>query len=102
MSGQFFWGANIVSFIKILATDEVTGQVKADYDRLSFYYSGIYENDRMPPQVFRTSSLVPAYVNYCAVQQQELTREGTEALLTGAVPGQLVAFAVSQHSSCFY
>ena len=91
-----------MSFIKILETDEVSGPVKTDYDRLAFYYSGVYENERTPPQVFRTSSQVPAYVNYCAVQQQELTREGTEALLTGAVPGQLVAFAVSQHSSCFY
>ncbi len=91
-----------MSFIKILDTDEVTGSVKADYDRLSFYYSGVYENDRTPPQVFRTSSQIPAYVNYCALQQQELTRDGTDALLTGAVPGQLVAFAVSHHSSCFY
>jgi hypothetical protein len=91
-----------MSFIKILATNEVTGSVKTDYDRLSFYYSGVYENDRTPPQVFRTSSQIPAYVNYCAVQQHELTRNGTDALLTGAVPGQLVAFAVSHHSSCFY
>jgi hypothetical protein len=90
-----------VSFIRILETDEVTGPVETDYGRLSFYYSGVYENDRTPPQVFRTSSQIPAYVNYCALQQQELTREGTEALLTGTVPGQLVAFSVTQHTSCF-
>ena len=54
------------------------------------------------PQVYRTSSLIPAYFRFGAVQNRVLTNDGRHDTAEGPVPGILVMFAISMYSSCFY
>jgi hypothetical protein len=52
--------------------------------------------------VYRSSSLVPAYFRFGAVQNRVLTNDGTHDRPMGAIPGIMINFAVSLHSACFY
>ena len=91
-----------MTFIKTVNEDLASGTVRQAYDSISKFYSTIYGQPIPAPQVYRSTSLLADYFRYCVVHVDCTTQSGTNSRLTGDVPGQLVAFAVSQHSSCFY
>jgi len=91
-----------MSFIDIVNEDTATGTVKDDYAFIAGSYSHAAQVDVPAPQVYRSSSLVPAYFRFGAVQNRVLTNDGTHDRPMGALPGILVNFAVSLHSACYY
>ena len=50
-----------MAFVRIVNEDEARGQVAEDYEFLSGSYSGMGRTGTPTPQVYRTSSIVPAY-----------------------------------------
>jgi hypothetical protein len=91
-----------MTFIPIVNEDQASAAVAQDYDCISKFYSDIYGQPIPAPQVYRSTSLLADYFRYCVTHVDCTTQSGTNSRLSGDVPGQLVAFAVSQHSSCFY
>jgi len=91
-----------MAFIEIVNEDRASGSVKDDYDAISSRYSRFYDQPVLTPQVYRSTSLVPEYFHLCTEHVDAMSKGGTDPLLSGKVPGQLIAFGVSQHSSCFY
>jgi len=92
----------LVAYIKIVDESSATGQLAADYDFISQSYTHGFGAEMPTPQVYRPSSIVPAYFNFGAVQNRVLTNNGAHDRPQGPVPGILVNFAVSLYSSCFY
>lgn len=91
-----------MAYIQIIHEDETAPELKNDYAFISGSYSKMAGMKVPTPQVYRSSSLIPAYFNFGAVQNRVLTNDGAHDRPTGPVPGILVNFAVSLHSSCFY
>ena len=91
-----------MAYLKIVHEDAATGTLKADYDFISGSYSHAFGSKVPTPQVYRPSSLIPAYFNFGAVQNRVLTNDGAHDRAAGAVPAILVNFAVSLYSACFY
>jgi len=91
-----------MSFIRIVNEKDASATLRQAYDSISKLYSAIYGQPVPVPQVYRSTSLLEDYFRYCVVHVDCTSLSGTNSRLAGDVPGQLVAFAVSQHSSCFY
>lgn len=91
-----------MAYIEIIHEDEATGPLKADYEFISDSYSHAFGSRVPTPQVYRPSSLIPAYFNFGAVQNRVLTNDGSHDRPPGKLPGILVNFAISLYSSCFY
>ena len=91
-----------MSFIEIVNEDTATGTVKDDYAFIAGSYSHAAQVDVPAPQVYRSSSLVPAYFRFGAVQNRVLTNDGRHDKTQPQVPNILVNFALSFYSSCFY
>jgi hypothetical protein len=89
-------------FIEIVNEDTATGTVKDDYAFIAGSYSHMAQTEVPTPQVYRSSSLVPAYFRFGAAQNRVLTNDGTHDRPMGAIPGIMINFAVSLHSACFY
>jgi hypothetical protein len=88
--------------IKIVDEEAATADLKADYDFISSSYSNMAKMRVATPQVYRPSSLIPAYFNFGAVQNRVLTNDGAHNRPVGPIPAILVNFAVSSYSSCYY
>lgn len=91
-----------MAYIRIVNEEEATGSVAQDYEYLSSSYSHWLGADTPTPQVYRTSSILPAYFRFGAVQNRVLTNDGAHDRPAGPVPDILVMFAVSMYSACFY
>jgi hypothetical protein len=78
------------------------GQLKEDFEYISGSYSHAVGTRVPTPQVYTTSSIVPAYFRFGAVQNRVLTNNGAHDKPAGQVPNILVNFALSFYSSCFY
>jgi hypothetical protein len=91
-----------MAHIEIIHEDAATGSLKDDYQFISDSYSHAFGSTMPTPQVYRPSSLIPAYFNFGAVQNRVLTNDGRHDRPTGALPAILVNFAVSLYASCFY
>ncbi len=91
-----------MAYIRIVNENEATGTVAEDYAFLSSSYSKMTQVQVPTPQVYRSSSIVPAYFRFGAVQNRVLTNEGRHDQPQGPLPDILVNFAVSMYSSCFY
>ena len=91
-----------MAYIEIIHEQAATPELKDDYAFISDSYSAMAGTRVPTPQVYRPSSLVPAYFNFGAVQNRVLTNNGSHDRSTGSLPGILVNFAVSLYSSCFY
>ena len=92
-----------MAYIDIVHPEAADGQLAADYAAISNAYSGAFGDGRQVavPHVYRTHSLVPAYLHYGAVQMGG-TSSSEQYIGKGTAPGVLVNFAVSLYSSCFY
>jgi hypothetical protein len=91
-----------VAHIAIINEEQASGQVAEDYEFISASYTQGFGAHMPTPQVYRSSSLVPAYFRFGAVQNRVLTNDGAHDRPMGALPGILINFAVSLHASCFY
>jgi hypothetical protein len=91
-----------MAHIRIVDETQARGSVAEDYAFLSSSYSKILGKGTPAPQVYRTSSIVPEYFHFGAVQNRVLTHDGRHDVAEGPVPAILVMFAVSMYSSCFY
>ena len=91
-----------MAHIRITSEQEATGALKADYDFIAGSYSHGRGQKVATPQVYTTSSIVPAYFNFGAVQNRVLTNDGTHDRPGGPVPSILINYAVSLHSACYY
>ena len=91
-----------MAHIRIVHEAEASGSVAEDYDFLSRSYSKILGEGTPTPQVYRTSSIVPDYFRFGAVQNRVLTHDGRHDHAEGPVPSILVMFAISMYSACFY
>ncbi len=91
-----------MAHIRIVDESQACGTLAEDYAFLSSSYSKILGDGTPTPQVYRTSSIVPEYFRFGAVQNRVLTRDGTHGAEEGPVPSILVMFAISMYSSCFY
>ena len=94
-----------MAYIRIIHEGQARGLLAEDYEFLSRSYSGAggASPRRVPtPQVYRTNSIVQPYFRFGAVQNRVLTNDGKHDAAQGPVPGILVNFAVSLHSSCYY
>ncbi len=94
-----------MAYVRIIDEDQARGLLAEDYEFLSRSYSGAggASRRRVPtPQVYRTNSIVQPYFRFGAVQNRVLTNDGKHDAAKGPVPGILVNFAVSLHSSCYY
>ncbi len=89
-------------YIRTVDESEARGDVAADYAYISRSYSKLLGRETPAPQVYRTSSLVPAYFRFGAIQNRVLTGDGEHDVPEGPVPGILVMFAIAMYSSCFY
>jgi hypothetical protein len=95
-------GEGAMAYINIIHEDSATPELIDDYQFISSSYSKMAGVNVPTPQVYRPSSLIPAYFNFGAVQNRVLTNDGAHDRPTGQLPGILVNFAVSLYSSCFY
>ncbi len=91
-----------MAHIRIVSEQEATGRLKEDYDFIAGSYSHGRGQKVATPQVYTTSSIVPAYFNFGAVQNRVLTNDGTHDRAPGPVPSILLNFAVSLYSTCYY
>jgi hypothetical protein len=91
-----------MAHIRIVDESEARGSVAEDYAFLSSSYSHVLGAGTPTPQVYRTSSIVPAYFHFGAVQNRVLTGDGRHDVAEGPVPSILVMFAISMYSACFY
>jgi hypothetical protein len=91
-----------MSFIQIVNEDGAADTVKDDYAFISSSYSQMAGIEVPTPQVYRSSSLIPAYFRFGAVQNRALTNDGAHDRPVGSLAGILINFSVSQHSSCYY
>jgi hypothetical protein len=91
-----------VAFIRIINEDQATGQLAEDYQYLSDSYSHAAKTRVPTPQVYRTSSIIPEYFHFGAVQNRVLTHEGAHDREFGPLPTIMVNFATSMFSACFY
>lgn len=91
-----------MAHVAIIDEEQATGQVAEDYAFISGSYTHGFGAHMPTPQVYRPSSLVPAYFHFGAVQNRVLTNDGAHDRPLGALPGILINFAVSLHSRCFY
>ncbi|HJN92665.1 MAG TPA: hypothetical protein QGF05_08085 [Dehalococcoidia bacterium] len=91
-----------MAHIRIINEDEATGQLVEDYQFLSDSYSHAAQTRVPAPQVYRTSSLIPEYFHFGAVQNRVLTNNGAHDRDFGPLPTIMVNFATSMFSACFY
>ena len=91
-----------MAHIRIVDESEARGGVAEDYAFLSSAYSTILGEGTPTPPVYRTTSLVPEYLRFGAIQTRVLTQDGRHDAAEGPVPGILVMFAISMYSACFY
>jgi hypothetical protein len=91
-----------MAYIRTVNEGAASGTVAEDYAFISSSYSKIIGPGTPTPQVYRTSSIVPAYFRFGAVQNRVLTNEGMHDRPQGAAPEILVMFAISMYSACFY
>ncbi len=93
---------DVMAYIEIINETAATPELRDDYEFISGSYSKMAGMQVPTPQVYRSSSLIPRYFNFGAVQNRVLTNDGAHDRPSGPLPGILVNFAVSLYSSCFY
>ncbi len=81
---------------------DAEGSLKEDFAYISGSYSNAMGSKVPTPQVYTTSTIVPAYFHFGAVQNRVLTNNGKHDKPSGKIPNILVNFALSFYSSCFY
>jgi hypothetical protein len=91
-----------MAYIERIHEDDAAGSLKDDFDFISGSYSRGFGATVPTPQVYTTSSIVPAYFNFGRMQNAVLTNDGKHDGPQGSVPNILVNFALSLYSSCFY
>jgi hypothetical protein len=91
-----------MAYIRIIDEHSATGTVAEDYEFIAGSYSKILGQGTPAPQVYRTSSIVPAYFRFGAIQNRVLTNDGRHDRPRGVVPEILVMFGISMYSACFY
>ena len=91
-----------MAYIRVVDEGEASGTLAEDYAFIAQSYSRILGDGTPAPQVYRTSSIVPAYFRFGAVQNRALTHDGAHDRPQGPVPEILVMFGISMYSACFY
>ncbi len=91
-----------MAYVRIVNEEEARGTVAEDYGFISDSYSRAFGARVPAPQVYRTSSIVPAYFRFGAVQNRVLTNDGKHDLPQGLAPEILVMFGISMYSACYY
>ena len=91
-----------MAYIRRIDEQTATGPVKPDFEFISGSYSKMITTRVPTPQVYTTSSILPAYFNYGTLLNRVLTNNGKHDRPQGLIPNILVNFALSFYSSCFY
>jgi hypothetical protein len=91
-----------MAYVRIVGEDGAKGTLAEDYGFISDSYSHMLGAGTPTPQVYRTSSILPAYFRFGAVQNRALTNDGRHDHPVGPVPEILVMFGISMYSACFY
>ncbi len=103
-----------MAFVRMVPQDEASGRLAENfraipnsYGRLIPEFSPDNPNQRPTPQVYRVSSIVEPYFHMAMLQNRvvmdrSFSEDGSFLPEQGPVPGVLVNFALSMHSSCFY
>jgi hypothetical protein len=91
-----------MAHIRVITQQEAVGTLAEDYDYLSKAYGRLWNCDPITPQVYTTSSVLPAYFRHGALQNRVLTGDGGHLVEGGPMPRMLVNFAVAFYSACFY
>lgn len=91
-----------MAYIRRIDESVATGNLKKDFEFISGSYSHASGRQVPTPQVYTTSSILPSYFNFGAVQNRVLTNDGAHDRPRGKVPNILVNFALSLYSACFY
>ncbi len=91
-----------MAYIRRIEEASAIGSLKQDFDFIAGSYSQALQQKVSTPQVYTTSSIVPAYFRFGALQNRVLTNDGKHDRPTGVLPNILVNFALSFYSACFY
>ena len=91
-----------MAYIRIISQEQATGTLAEDYHYLSNAYAKLLGRGPVTPQVYTTSSVLPAYFRYGALQNRVLNGDGEHLNEGGPLPRTLVNFAVAVYSACFY
>lgn len=90
-----------MTFVRTIDEEQATGSVAEDYAFLVKSYGALFGRPSAP-EVYRASSLVPAYLRFGTLQNRVLTNDGTNLVEGGPIPRFLVNYAVGAYSACFY
>ena len=88
-----------MAYIRIINEEAATGQLAEDYKFITGNYSKMTGKHMPTPQVYRTSSILPPYFHFGAIQNKVLMYEGRP---TGPLHDLIVQFGLSMFSSCYY
>jgi hypothetical protein len=103
-----------MAYVAMVDEAVATGRLAEDYRRIPDSYGRLipefspdHPNQRPTPQVYRVGSLVEPYFHMAMLQNRvvmdrSFSEDGSFLPEQGPVPGVLVNFALSMHSSCFY
>ncbi len=92
-------------WVQMVEEHEARGRMADDFRFISQSYSKtVFDGEPFPvPEIYRISSVVPAYFHFMAEQNRLLTENGTHYCeSTAAVPRLMVLFATAAFSSCFH
>jgi len=103
-----------MAYIAMIDEAAATGRLAENYRKIPDSYGRLipefspgHPNRRPTPQVYRVSSLIEPYFHMAMLQNRvvidrSFDADGNFVPERGPVPGVLVNFATSMHSSCFY
>jgi len=92
-----------MTFVRTLEENEVSGRLAEDYRLVAERYTHGLGFPMPTPELYKVSSLVPAYTHALAEGQRCLTGDGEHYCESdGVVPRLFVGFCVAAASSCFH
>jgi hypothetical protein len=103
-----------MAYVSMTNETDAKGRLAEDYRKIPDSYGRLIPefspdnpNQRPTPQVYRVSSIVEPYFHMAMLQNRvvidrHFAADGSFVAERGPVPGVLVNFATSMHSSCFY
>ena len=92
-----------MAYIEIINEDTATGTLKDDYAYLSSSYSRLFGHDILAPNVYRSSSLIPAYFRFGVGEFRSITQDGaTSRTYSLSARNPLPGSYLSYHNSLYF
>ena len=92
-----------MGFVRMIDVDRAEGRLDADYRRVAESYSHGLGFELPTPELYKVSSLVPAYSHAMAESQRCLTGDGQHYCESDAlIPRLFTGFCVATLSACFH